>query len=90
MSGILFLTAIVACLFVVLGSALFKVKEEEQTDVFWLTGTWVMVGAAGCFGFFGRALLILVHIIDPGAAPPGYLKWIFDENLIQWLIDLGG
>lgn len=89
LSGIMLLAAVVAAVFIVIGSALFKVKEEEQKDAFWWTGTWIMIGIAGCFTFSGRAVLILLGAISPGSTPPSFLQWVFDPLTLEWLDKLG-
>ena len=89
LSGIMFLAAIVAVIFGAVGQALFKIGEKKLTDKFWLIGMWMLLCLGGCVWFFGRAMLILIHIIDPGSKPPKYIEWVLDPNSIDWLLKLG-
>lgn len=77
-AGILFLTAVVSALGVMILSAMLKVNDaEEQRQEFWLAGIMIPVGLAGTFWFLGRALLILVGIVAAGSEVPSWLDWLF-------------
>jgi hypothetical protein len=89
LAGVMLLAATVAAFFVLIGSGLFKVNKEKQTDVFWWAGVWIPIGIAGCATFLGRAALILVGIIKPGTAPPEFLQWLFDPFTLGILKELG-
>jgi hypothetical protein len=89
LSGDMLLVALVAAFFIASGAGIFRIEQKDQTDKFWLSGLWIIFGAAGCVTFLGRALGIMAGLVHPATEVPGYLKWLFAREWIKWFIELG-
>lgn len=82
-AGIMLLGTVASGLFVMLGEYLFisrdvsQVKDEERNSRFWPLLMVMLLCFCGITTFVGRALLVLVGVVEQGAPPPDYLEWMF-------------